>query len=64
MELEPMMSIRDVAQTLGVHRNTVMAMVKKNRLPEPVRFGPRMMRWQAAPIRELAEGFQNEQEGK
>ena len=29
MELEPMMSIRDVAQTLGVHRNTVMAMVKK-----------------------------------
>jgi excisionase family DNA binding protein len=52
-----MLRIEQVAAMLAVSRRTVYRMLDAGQLPEPIRFGKRMLRWLSSQITEwIAKG--------
>lgn len=41
----PLMSVREVAALLGVHRRTVWTWSGSGKMPAPVRVGAKVVRW-------------------
>jgi excisionase family DNA binding protein len=46
-ELQPLLSIDDVAAHFGVSKGTIYRMVRAGEFPRPERFGRRLVRWPA-----------------
>jgi predicted DNA-binding transcriptional regulator AlpA len=49
----PPVSLREVAQALGVTRQTVRAWVKKGLFPQPLKFGDRKLFWPATDLEQV-----------
>jgi predicted DNA-binding transcriptional regulator AlpA len=53
LEDHPTLRVRDVAGMLSVDTRTVHRLVRRKLLPEPLRLGPRLLRWRPSIIRRL-----------
>jgi excisionase family DNA binding protein len=59
LESDPLLKTSEVARLLGIGRTLVYELVKAGALPEPVRIGPRAVRFSSRAILEYRErGFQ------
>jgi excisionase family DNA binding protein len=45
-------SVREVAELLGVNARTVWRMAQRGEIPAPIRFGERVVRWRLLDLRE------------
>jgi prophage regulatory protein len=45
-------SVREVAELLGVNARTVWRMAQRGELPAPIRLGERVVRWRLSDLRE------------
>ena len=45
-------SVREVAELLGVNPRTVWRMAQTGEIPAPIRLGERIVRWQLSDLRE------------
>lgn len=53
--LDPLLTVEDLAKLLKVSKRTVWRWVSLGRLPQPVRCSPSCVRWQAAAVRQHIE---------
>lgn len=47
-----MVSVREVAELLGVNARTVWRMAQRGEIPAPIRLGERVVRWRLSDLRE------------
>jgi prophage regulatory protein len=47
---------KDIAEALGVSRNTVWRWTREGRLAPPVKLGPGCSRWRESAVKELTRG--------
>jgi excisionase family DNA binding protein len=60
-----LLSAREVAELLCVHLRTVYRLLERGQLPQPIRFGRKIVRWRAEDLRRrLAEGVEQDEELK
>jgi excisionase family DNA binding protein len=50
-----LLSAREVAGLLGVHLRTIYRLLERGLLPQPVRFGRKIVRWRAEELRRCLE---------
>jgi len=55
--LPPLLDAGDVGRLFGVERCTVLDWAKGGRLPKPIRFSRRVIRWRREAIEELLAGW-------
>ncbi|WP_431311155.1 helix-turn-helix transcriptional regulator [Methylobacterium nigriterrae] len=56
------MSAAEVAKVLSISKSALWAAAKENKVPPPLKIGPRTTRWCAQSIRTFIEEAQNEAE--
>lgn len=55
-EFQSLMSYKDVARALGVHKNTIRSLVAKGEIPPPMTISSKIIRFNANDIRSYMEG--------
>lgn len=51
--IDRLLSVKGVAQILSIGKSTVWEAVKNNRLPKPIKLGPKITRWRESDIKAL-----------
>ena len=52
-----MLSVNEVAEQLSVSIRTVWRMVEEKRLPEPIRYSRKLVRWRMSDLQKYVQGL-------